>query len=157
MSKRKKMHVDFSPDADYELIEISTNLPEYRLCFNLNQRLKWKLARLEDMKMIEGKNNVRDFCIFHYLRDEYSEIFLLGNSCGEKFLMSSFYLIINGVIRENVLERILQVISETEGVLSANKISKQRQLNAAKTASTIMIENILVELEYHLLHLASSE
>ncbi|MDO9511329.1 MAG: IPExxxVDY family protein [Bacteroidales bacterium] len=152
---RRKMHIDFSPDGEYELIEISSNLPEYKLCFHINQRLKWKLIRLDDMTIAEAKKKSTHYCIFYYPMDEYTEVFLIGDSCGNKSLMASYYLIIKGTIRENSREKMMDILSNTEGILSTNPISKpENTITDTKTSAAYRIENILLELEYHLLNLS---
>ncbi|MCK4288104.1 MAG: IPExxxVDY family protein, partial [Bacteroidales bacterium] len=54
MVKKLILNIDYKPE--YTIIGISSHLKDYRLSFNINKKLNFKLKKLSDLVIIKGKN-----------------------------------------------------------------------------------------------------
>lgn len=58
--------LDIEADFDFEVIGISSHEKDYRLAWNLNRQMGWRLVRKDDI-VIRGKLNSSDHPVFQYV------------------------------------------------------------------------------------------
>lgn len=86
--KKKSLKLDVSPDLNFSLIGISSHENDYRLVWAINNHLKFRFTRAENLvlKPIREVHNL-EFGRFLYVDEERMVTFyLLSNRCPDGFL-----------------------------------------------------------------------
>ncbi|MFI5219875.1 MAG: IPExxxVDY family protein [Bacteroidia bacterium] len=80
---KKLLKIDFSFEYDFLLFAIVCSQKDYRLCFELNQRLKINLKREEDVSLIIDSHQNRSNFSNYYYRSKLSEHYRVINNKGQ--------------------------------------------------------------------------
>ena len=86
--KKKSLKLDVSPDLNFTLIGISSHENDYRLVWAINNRLKFRFMRTENL-VLKPIREARDLAFgrFLYIDEERMLTFyLLSNRCPDGFL-----------------------------------------------------------------------
>jgi hypothetical protein len=103
MVKKLILNIDYKPE--YTIIGISSHLKDYRLSFNINKKLNFKLKKLNDLVIIKGKNKkTQKYSLYHYEQPDTQNIFYLisNNNPNGKLIPSQkqtdYFLLIKNMI-----------------------------------------------------------
>jgi hypothetical protein len=141
----KKVHkVDFPVEYDFVLLAIISSLKDYRLCFELNKKLKLKFIRQSDLELKDARHNRSEFTFFRCRNSKtQEELILIMNKGSNGILIPEmknvdyFMLIKNHPVA--MIEKLISGMNEIEN------ISGVYALEPAELKSS---ENFLM-FEYH--------
>jgi hypothetical protein len=116
----KKVFLETRPEPIlFTLFGISCHLKDYRLSYHLNLRLELACAKMDDFLGYS----------FYYCRDEdnLNAYYLLGNRGQESILLpdlkqTDFLLLVEGPVKKNQKDRLLEQIKEIQNVLTAFEV-----------------------------------
>jgi len=128
-----------SENPTFTLIGISTQLKDYLLTFLLNQKLGFRLARIDDLSGFS----------LYFFRDEeqLTDLYLLSNFNQDEWLIpvlkqTGFFLIVEGFLKKKQKEELLGSIRAIPNILLVTELD----VKTIKPA-----ENLLTELELHMI------
>ncbi len=150
MARKILLDVHSEP-AYFTLIGISCHFKDYRFTHLLNKELGFSFAKETDMSVyIAGRKDPSGFS-FYQFRDEDNFLhFSLISNRSEEFVLVpearqvDFILVVEGELKKNRLNMLLKGISSIQNVLMAYEI---------KMAAVKNIENLLTDIELHLMNL----
>lgn len=152
---KKKLLLDIEPSDENKLIGISSHLKDYRLCFHLNKTLGFQFKKIDDLVLHnDNENNGKKFSLFYFnYIENYVKFFLIENRNKEGVLISEFrqfdyFIFINGALNTEKTSTLVKSIRSCSGVLMVSEIN----INSIKK-----IQNILSDLELHMLNLSVKE
>lgn len=138
MATRKKTVLpDYSEDFDMLLFGICSGLKDYRLCFELNQKLEIDFTRIDDYKIMLGRNNsFAAYPRFSYVNDEEQTFIFLRNRSNEHHILPElknidFLLIIKPVadMKQNSIMHLLQEIGSVQSVFAIDVLKLKSRFN----------------------------
>jgi hypothetical protein len=129
MAKQKKYILQVEEEVDFEVFGISTPFADYRLAWELNDKLEFKFEKgYESISVFDRKiKQTKKFQQFSYIDEEnLTEISLIKNKQGTQFLkqehaMMDFFL----VLRNNLTidsSKLLTQLRNTNGIVAAFKL-----------------------------------
>ena len=145
----KKLSIPVSLSEEYTIIGIACHLKEYRISFQINQALRIRLRRMEDLLIEEADvADNKQYALYSY--DDMDRRFcylLLTNHHQEGKLLGSlkqtdYFLIISQILSQEELERIILRIRKVQGVLTAYQIHVRDVRD---------MDLLLIDLEMHLM------
>jgi hypothetical protein len=88
--KKKTLKLKIGTEADYKLIGISSHENDYRLVWSINNELKMKFVRIDNLIMHHKKlNSDLEFSRFIYHdEDRYLKYYFFANRCPDGILFS---------------------------------------------------------------------
>ena len=122
-----KFTLNIEDDYDFSLIGISCHAKDYRLCFELNKILEIDLVRGEDLD-IDSKNTKANYALYDYIDEEnFIDYYLISNRSNKGFLIpehksTDFFLLLKGASNDDIIENIINKISEIQLVLTSFQI-----------------------------------
>lgn len=122
-----KFTLNIEEDYDFSLIGISCHAKDYRLCYELNKILEIDLVRGEDLD-IDSKNSKANYALYDYIDEEnFIDYYLLSNRSNKGFLIpehksTDFFLLLKGASNSDIIENIINKISEIQLVLTSFQI-----------------------------------
>jgi hypothetical protein len=154
MAKRVLLEIHTTP-AWYTLAGISCHQKDYRLAFLLNESLRIRLTRLDDMPYLApGAKEPVLYSLYRWRdEDQYNTYYLLTNRSDESLLIpqvkqADFLMLIEGPFKRKQQDDLLSRLRKVPNVLTAFPIS----FSAVKN-----YESILTDLELHLNDLSLGE
>ncbi|MCB0380941.1 MAG: IPExxxVDY family protein [Flavobacteriales bacterium] len=122
-----KFTLNIEEDYDFSLIGISCHAKDYRLCYELNKILEIDLVRGEDLD-IDSKNTKANYALYDYIDEEnFIDYYLISNRSNKGFLIpehksTDFFLLLKGASNDDIIENIINKISEIQLVLTSFQI-----------------------------------
>ncbi|MGE0561338.1 MAG: IPExxxVDY family protein [Flavobacteriales bacterium] len=122
-----KFTLNIEEDYDFSLIGISCHAKDYRLCYELNKILEIDLVRGEDLD-IDSKSSKANYALYDYIDEEnFIDYYLLSNRSNKGFLIpehksTDFFLLLKGASNNDIIENIINKISEIQLVLTSFQI-----------------------------------
>ena len=138
MATRKKIVLpDYSEDFDLLLFGICSGLKDYRLCYELNQKLEIDFTRIDDYKISLGRNNSYvAFPRFSFTNDEDQSFIFLKNRSNEHYIIPElknidYLLIIKPVadIQQNSIMHLLKEIGPVQSVFAIDVLKLKSRFN----------------------------
>ena len=149
MAKKIKIEIDFNQDNI--LIGISCHKKDYWTAFQLNELLHINLRRFDDFCAYKPKLDTQLFYPLYYYSDTDSMInyyfFSNHNQEGKLFPAQKtidYFLLINGVLAENKLEKLVGDIRNRTGIIAAYNLDLKRIKN---------YEDFLTDLELYMIEI----
>lgn len=90
MSKIVKHTLNFENDYDYEIIGICSHVSDYKLVWNINEKLNLKFEKAQDLFLVNNKKGVlASGHPYYFMFDEEKrlELYLIQNKSQGKFLI----------------------------------------------------------------------
>ncbi len=147
----KKLRLDSDYDQDYTLIGIASHQRDYRLVWSLNEKLNLHLIKMNDLKIFQDKKNELNTFSFYYDDDPdtFKTWFFISNmgSNGPLFTehkQTNFFLMIKGVVPEDLKTEIVHALFVNEYVLKVHSIA---------LSSISNIDNFFSDLEMELMEM----
>jgi hypothetical protein len=145
----KRVFLDIHPaPAWYTLVGISCHFRDYRLSYLLNENLRFRLVKLDDLPFLAlGSNEPSLFSLYRWRDDDqYNTYYLIANRSEDSLLIpqirqADFLLLIEGPFKKKQQEDLLSRLRKVPNVLTAFGIPFSSVKN---------YENILTDLELHL-------
>ena len=144
---KKKLKIEFDIHSEYTLFGISSQLKDYRLAFHINNDLKFKFKRLDDLHYANGKISEGNKFSFYYYFDEDSHqtFFLISNKNKNGILLSStkqmdYFFIIKDDIKTTKKQQILSLIRNIKNVQAVLELDIQKIKN---------VDFLLSDIELH--------
>lgn len=122
-----KFTLNIEEDYDFSLIGISCHAKDYRLCYELNKILEIDLVRGEDLD-IDSKNTKANYALYDYIDEEnFIDYYLISNRSNKGYLIpehksTDFFLLLKGASNDDIIENIINKISEIQLVLTSFQI-----------------------------------
>jgi len=116
---KKKHKLSVSSEENYCLLGISTDEPDYKLCWLINDQFRMSFFKTDNLRVFHKKlNEDQEFSLFQY-DDENSMLVyrIIGNRSDEGFFLSElknidFLLHIQGdLIQDDITKLVRQLIS----------------------------------------------
>jgi len=77
---------DIAEGIDFQIIALRSNLPDYKLAYKLNQRLKIQLTRKKNDLDLMINKEIFFFAAYEFLVEEQKMIYLLKNNVSKSFI-----------------------------------------------------------------------
>ncbi|MBL4710128.1 MAG: IPExxxVDY family protein [Flavobacteriales bacterium] len=126
-----KLTLEIEEDYDFELIGICSHAKDYRLSWELNQRLRVDLIKDENLELtIKGERQSHSF--FSFIDDEnLIEYYLINNRSENGKLIpeekrSDYFLLIRGVLREGQIGELIGEIATIKNILTTYEIEVEQ-------------------------------
>ena len=148
----KKYRLSFALSYDYNIIGIASQLRDYKLCFFINNSLRIKLHRIEDIPVnTSGTDEFLSFPFFRYF-DALHKInwYLIANhNHQQQFLLTDFKKLDYFLINDGIPPFLKQ-----ENFISAIKsISNVQLLISIDPEKSKSLNYLLQDLEMHILEI----
>lgn len=138
-------------NENYKIFSLSTDLPDYKLCYSLNHYLKWDFRRISHLQLSNDYDNLPgQFSLFHYEYDQFANFFLLYPISEQLILLPNCFFILCGSIHLHTEQNILGIINNINGVYSVNYIELP---SGVSPHIANYFDSLIYDLEYHLLEL----
>lgn len=129
MAKPKKYTLDISEEVDFEVFGISTPFADYRLAWELNDKLAFKLEKSDQtIPVFDRKTKqTKHFQQFSFVDEEnLTEIFLVKNKQGNQLVTTEhavmdFFLILKNNFTLNS-SKMLSQLRNTNGIVATFKL-----------------------------------
>jgi hypothetical protein len=129
MAKPKKYTLDISEEVDFEVFGISTPFADYRLAWELNDKLAFKLEKSDQTIPIFDRKTkqTKHFQQFSFVDEEnLTEIFLVKNKQGNQLVTTEhavmdFFLILKNNFTLNS-SKMLNQLRNTNGIVATFKL-----------------------------------
>jgi hypothetical protein len=129
MAKPKKYTLDISEEVDFEVFGISTPFADYRLAWELNDKLAFKLEKSnQTIPIFDRKTKqTKHFQQFSFVDEEnLTEIFLVKNKQGNQLVTTEhavmdFFLILKNNFTLNS-SKMLNQLRNTNGIVATFKL-----------------------------------
>jgi len=139
--------------GDFQVVEISSQLPDYKLCFHLNTALGIKLTKRDDLKIYpEGRKKADVYTIYIYEQDYQTVFYYLRKNSQPGSLAPLSFLMITKPLTEVQFTELLENVSKITDVFDARQVLLTSESASAAMMKTHQeINNILTELELYLI------
>lgn len=124
-----KYKLDIVPEIDFDLIGISCHQPDYKLCWHLNQKVNFKLEKLNDVSLsIQNKTSRHSYFMFDDV-ENYMIIELFKNKGNSQILIPDYpsldyFLKLENNTQYN-LDDLIKQIKELDCILTAVKLEPE--------------------------------
>lgn len=157
--KKTRFKPNDSQSDDLSVMAISTTMADYRLAFELNAELEINLTKQADLPVyISGKQAVK-FPFYFFKHDHNAECYLIEDRTSGEPMMRSFLLFVKGHFDGVDPEILPDRVGGIADIFNCNSIEfrnpKQKKGKLAKISR--LVNNILSDLEYHLLEINREE
>lgn len=151
----RKLKLDSSLDKDYTLIGIMSHHRDYRLIWSINEKLKLRLVKFDDLRSFNDKKNESQEHSLYYSSEpqSFKSYFFITNH-GEQGMLfqehrqTNYFLLIKGNVSPAMKNEIVKEIYTIGIVLTVHNIP----LSTIKN-----IDNFLSDLELHMLEIQKKE
>jgi len=76
---KKVLKLDIKNEYDFLLLAVICSYKDYRLCFELNQQLKLKLKRENDLELLNKQKNKSVFSNFYFASPDNEQFRIINN------------------------------------------------------------------------------
>lgn len=153
----KKKH--FKPKIEqhhgFIILEISTDMVDYLLAFNLNKCLDIGLSKNDDLPVFMNGDTPVFYSMYNYCKDRLTEFYLIQNLSEQNQLMNSFLFLIRGHFAESDIGDTIDRVSYIDRVLNVSRINLVEDVDSKAKSNKIrkLINTILTDLEYHMIEM----
>lgn len=136
----KKHKLSVSIDENYCLLGISSDEPDYKLCWLINQQLRFSFAQIDSLRIFNKKLNEEQEVAIFYFDDENTLLTyrLITNRTSSGYFLSDLknldYLIhIQGDLKTDEINKLLKKVNQISSVrmcvpVELNKIKERDRL-----------------------------
>lgn len=147
----KRLHL--IPDTEiinhFRVYGVETHLPDYKLTLRLNQKLHWRMRRMQGFRIFgEKPGTFEDFTLYHYEWNAFAGLFLVNPASQISTLLPFSYFIIRGSLMPRQEKLVLSLMEAVEGIDKVQYIDVQSNDLSASYRSWLM--NLLSDLEFHI-------
>lgn len=154
----KKLINDFDFDQEYYAIEVMSSLVDYQFAWLINAEFGFDFRRLPNLKVLNfQKKQFEDHSFFEWKRIDKVSYYLLHHNDSQATIMSIYYIFIQSIERQEVIEKLIDQLPNLPGILSSDSIFigemddlPERYHTAAVKNRIQNIHNILYDLEDYL-------
>ncbi|MDR0364738.1 MAG: hypothetical protein LBH92_06965 [Bacteroidales bacterium] len=163
--KKKTKRIKYIPsqevsfEKDYCVIGVSSNLPDYKLAWSLNEKLDAKFDRVEALEVFdEQKNAMSELPLFMWNPYETVSYFLCQPSAANSLFNPALIIIQGSEKEENINSFIARIEALTEFVSFVETIPLSTNSRNKKQKDYIKsINNLISELEIHAVSLKKED
>jgi len=157
--KKTRFKPKDSQSQGFSVFAISTIMVDYKLAFELNNLLGINLIKKADLPVYISGNKAVDFPFYFCKNDDHAEFYLIEDRTSGEPMMRSFLLFASGHFDGIVPEELPDRIGGIAEIFNCNSIDVQNQQPKKGKATKIsrLVNNILSDLEYHLLEINREE
>ncbi|OFY23150.1 MAG: hypothetical protein A2W98_11825 [Bacteroidetes bacterium GWF2_33_38] len=128
MKSIKKHIINLAVEKSVDLIGISSSVPDYKLCWQLNQDFNFEFKRISDLVLYnDKKNDTQTFSLYKYSIDDILVIFL-GNKIEKGFffdelkMIDYFIILYNNQNKTISVDELKENLKKTSGINGVFKI-----------------------------------
>lgn len=133
--------LESSITEEFKILEITTQLPDYKLAFYINEITKFALKKINDIDIFNSSNNKLEPYSLFYFKDLYShEYFLLKKTNQLNSLLPYFLLFIKGIQTDEEFEILQSNILNIDNVLDLRYLHHPRPVGKIKTLNALIRE-----------------
>ena len=138
---------------DFQVVEISSQLPDYKLCFHLNTSLGLRLTKKDDLKIIpEGRKKADNYTFYMFTQDYRTVFYYLRKASQPGSLAPLSYLMVTKHLPLDQFAELLTNVAKISDVFDAREVSLGLKNGTPAMMKTRQeINNILTELELYLI------
>lgn len=113
-----KLELDF----DFILLSITSQLRDYRLCYQINKILNFDFKKIEDLEInYAGEHEKYHSCYIHFIEDVSAKYYLISNKGTDGYLIpelkgTDFFVIIKDFIDDEDLDFFLKQIKKIDDI-----------------------------------------
>jgi hypothetical protein len=123
VSRKKSHKLDYAPEYTFTVIGISSDEPDYRLIWHLNESLGWELARIDNLLITLPRQEAKQEFPLYAFFDEMTllQYHLIANRCETGYLLDDlrnidYVLKITGEVTSSEKEKLLGLIKNTPAI-----------------------------------------
>lgn len=126
-----KLTLEFEENIDFQLIGISSHVKDYRISWEINERLKLDLAKDKSLSLFLKEEEQR-FPFYSFVdQEELIEYYLIGNRSDYGILIpeennSDYFMLVKGHITAQEIKALAIKISKLKPVLTAYVIEAEK-------------------------------
>ena len=89
MAKRKKHILSLEPEFDFDMVGICSHHSDYRLAWNINDKLGLRLCKCDDYVTTDRKGDIKSSHSMYEFEDTINRLnyFMIKNKCQGQFLI----------------------------------------------------------------------
>jgi len=139
--------------GEFQVVEISSQLPDYKLCFHLNTILGIKLTKKDDLKIhIEGKKKADTYSIYIYNQDSHTTYYYMRKTSQPGSLAPLSYLMITKPVLADLFREIVENVAKINDVFDVREVLLTYENGTPAMIKTRQeVNNILTDLEISLI------
>ncbi len=151
---KNKINSGFDFQDEYIVLEISTLLPDYGLCYRLNKNMRFGLHRLKDLRVYQARNKEDVlYSLYNWSPNRHHDYFLISEVGQYSVLMPSYYLLLKGIFTKDNVNSMIDQISCLDQVISCHELRYTKNTGASMRKLFNQMNFIINDLEYHLIEL----
>jgi hypothetical protein len=148
-AKRMQLISDLEITTHFRVFGIETHLPDYKLTLRLNQKLRWRMRRMQGFRIFGGKPGAfEDFTLYHYEWNTFAGLFLVNPISQINTLLPFSYFIIRGGLLPQQEKLMLAMIESVEGVDKIHSIDLYSGQLSPSYRNWLI--HLLIDLEFHI-------
>lgn len=139
--------------GDFQVVAISSQLPDYKQCYHINSCLGIKLTKKDDFRVYtEGIKIPETYSIYIDLLDDKTTYYFLRKNNQADFLAPVSFLLVTIPLPDDLFREMLVKVTGIEGVFDAGEVPlSERIAKPALMKNRQEIFNILAEMELYLM------
>ncbi|MGC8865753.1 MAG: hypothetical protein ACP5O2_08540 [Bacteroidales bacterium] len=148
-AKRLQLDPDLEISSHFRVFGLETQLPDYKLTLRLNQKLRWRMRRVNSFRVFGKRPGAfEDFALYHYEWNDYAGLFLVIPISQINSLVPLSYFLIRGSLLPQQEKVMLSLIEAVEGIINIYPID----WTSGQWPKTYRdwLRNLLIDLEYHI-------
>ncbi len=152
--KKKKLSPVTGLHKDFTIFDIVTSLPDFKLAYHLNKNLDLCLEKEKDLSVFSSDKKPPEIFSFYYFKNDNTRyIYLISKLMQENPLMANYFLLYQGFLGEEEQEDTLDKINGIPEIFHVDIIDLTTKTNKKNTFAKkiILINTILIDLEYHIM------
>lgn len=109
--------------GEFQVVEISSQLPDYMLCFHLNTSLGIKLSKKDDLKIhLEGRKKVDIYSIYIYNQNPHTTFYYMRKTSQPGSLAPLSYLMITKPLLADLFREIVENVAKIKDVFDVREV-----------------------------------
>jgi hypothetical protein len=139
--------------GEFQVVEISSQLPDYKLCYYLNTGLGIKLTKKDDLKIFaEGRKKADIYSIYIYIQDNHTVFYYLRKTSQPGSLAPLSYLMVTKPLPADLFSAIIRNVAKINDVFDVREVPLVYENGTPAMIKTRQeINNILTDLELYLI------
>ncbi len=148
-AKRLQLISDAEIINHFRVYGVETHLPDYKLTLRLNQKLRWRMRRMQGFRMFGNKpGTFEDFTLYHYEWNEFAGLFLVNPADQINSLLPFSYFIIRGSLMPHQEKLALSLMESVEGIDKVQCIDIQSDQLSSSYRNWLI--SLLTDLEFYI-------
>ncbi len=145
------LRLESSISENFKILEITTQLADYKLAFFINDIIGFSLKRINDVEVYNSATKKLEPYSLFYFKNNYSyEYFLLNKSKQENSLLPYFLMFIKGLQTKEELEMLETDIKKIDNIFYVRPLEQSNPNRSIKALNALIreINDISIDFEF---------